>query len=638
MMTHHILLSPFMIVALLIVMLLASSKTRVVAFILLGSLVALMALGLFAYRTSRDTEISHANSMAQLNFPRSGIQISQNNDWPNTPRTKNALSNNGAMPVVGSPPLSPHYQPKVQMVGQSPSLLSDDVQISPTISFAQHPSMASWVKIGILALPVLLLLGGLVFTITMLSIPKTRTFGIVLLVAGSILILPIVASLFWFGSSYTPSTATEVPTTISDSAWTTETIKTPGSAIPLPPGYTAEVPPMPSQPQPENTPAPNSKQIVQAYESAIQYYGKAIAQPLKLDKTEKITEKVSTLHINLQDLGHVTISGSSLLINSIGQAMAKAMTDRMKNGDTQMNITPDGSAQVAEEASFPANSVEQTAPAKDSLKNGTSPVESPVKKSSVELAKTPKPGIVEIVPADVKKLPSNDRLVQTANSPIVSNVETADLSKTHSAETVITPPASKRPDWVDQDPFLWQAGKGTELPDYYKIVNSKPVDGDAYVMCVSTDPYTTKQECEAKIPEILQSAVDQFAEKYLRRNWNAYVQLSPDQLRQFVVAEYPETKDFSFGKMTQVHLLLNFDQKAKTLIDDIISIRLFNNRAAIVGTGFVSLWLLLATFWGYLKLDLTTQGNYRKRLRAAAAFAIIAILWTGWLVLGTLVA
>jgi hypothetical protein len=105
-----------------------------------------------------------------------------------------------------------------------------------------------------------------------------------------------------------------------------------------------------------------------------------------------------------------------------------------------------------------------------------------------------------------------------------------------------------------------------------------------------------------------------------------YVQLSPDQLRQLVVTEYEETKDFSVGKMTQVHLLLNFDKKVKTLIDEAIHVRLFNNRAAVAGAGFVALWLLLAVIWGYLKLDLSTKGAYRNRLRAAAGFTILIIL------------
>ena len=37
--------------------------------------------------------------------------------------------------------------------------------------------------------------------------------------------------------------------------------------------------------------------------------------------------------------------------------------------------------------------------------------------------------------------------------------------------------------------------------------------------------------------------------------------------------------------MTQVHLLLNFDQKAKTLIDETMSVRLFTDRAGCCGHG-----------------------------------------------------
>ncbi len=156
-------------------------------------------------------------------------------------------------------------------------------------------------------------------------------------------------------------------------------------------------------------------------------------------------------------------------------------------------------------------------------------------------------------------------------------------------------------------------------------------------MSVSTDPYSTLQECEAKIPEVLQAAVNHFVERSPEGGqWVGYVQLSPEQLSQLVVAEYEETKDFSFDKMTQVHLLLNFDQKAKTLISEALNLRLFNNRAAVAGTGFIGLWLLLAVFWGYLKLDLTTQGAYRKRLRAAAGFAILIIVTMGFLVLRSL--
>ena len=217
--------------------------------------------------------------------------------------------------------------------------------------------------------------------------------------------------------------------------------------------------------------------------------------------------------------------------------------------------------------------------------------------------------------------------VETAKAPKAATVESTASNKTDSAETEITPAAPKRPDWVGKPPFVWRAGKASEFPDYYKVVHVKPADGDAYVMSVSIGPYTTIQECEANIPEVLHAAVNQYVDRYLGHQWMGYVQLSPDHLSQLVVAEYPETKDFSIGKMTQVHLLLNFDKKAKTLISDALNLRLFNNRAAVAGTGFIGLWLLLAVVWGYLKLDLATKGACRRRLRVTAALATLTIAW-----------
>jgi hypothetical protein len=297
------------------------------------------------------------------------------------------------------------------------------------------------------------------------------------------------------------------------------------------------------------------------------------------------------------------------LINSLGQALAKAMTERMKEDNPQIEITSENFTKVAQNASLPANTVaEQSASASASLKNGTSAAESPAKESSIE----------------------------TAKAPIAGTVDSEASGKAVSANTAKTASAPKRPDWVGKPPFLFRLDGAASFPDYYRVVNSKSREGDCYVMSVSTDPYSTPLECEAKIPEVLQSAVNYFVERYPRPQWLNYVQLSPDQLRQLVVAEYEETKDFSVGKMTQIHLLLNFDRKAKTLIDEAINFRLFNNRAAVAGAGFVGLWLLLAVFWGYLKLDLTTKGAYRKRLRAAAGFAILIIVTMGFLVLRSL--
>jgi hypothetical protein len=577
-------------VALLIafVMLLLSSKSRTFAVILLGSLLVLGVLGLFAYRFS---EAPRANQMVQLDLPQSAVQISHTN------------YGNGTISVS-----APNVLKDNQIVGQ-PAIQWPIESQTPSFEVITS-TRPTWFAFGILAIFGLLLLGGLVFIITMLSIPKTRTLGIVLLVVGSIIILPTIAGLFWV-KSYSPIPTTKELYPESHSALVAETMRQQQPEIPLPPGYSQQAPMVKHSQSQQQKPAPNSKQMAQAYQSAIQYYSKAISLPLKLDIKDDLKDKVSTLKINVQDLGQVTISGSSFLINSIGQALAKAMTERLNEGNPQINITPENSTTLVQEAASPANNIsERPALAGASVKKEISAKEPPVKDVAAETAKAPPP---------------------TANA-----VESAAPANAVSADTKNIADAPERPDWIDKKPFPWLAGNRAKLPDYYKIMNSKPVDGDAYIITVTTGPYTTLQECEDKIPDVIQSAVDQFAEKYLRRNWGEYVHLSPDQLRQFIVADYEEPKDFSFGKMNQIHLLLNFDKKAKTLIDETINVRMLNNRAALVGTGFVGLWLLLAVFWAYLKLDLSTQGGYRKRLRAAAGFAILIIVTMGFLVLRTL--
>ena len=184
------------------------------------------------------------------------------------------------------------------------------------------------------------------------------------------------------------------------------------------------------------SPQPDSKQALKCLRiGAERTIARRLSHPLNLEVKDELKEKVSTLKINVQDFGQVTISGSSFLINSIGQALAKAMTDRMNESNAQVDMAAQNVA-----------------------------------------AKPISPG---------------------ANA-----AEPAPSPKTVPAETVNAPTAPKPPDWVGKPPF-WRSGKGADLPNYYRIVHPTPADGDAYVMTVSTDPYTTVQECEAKIPEVL---------------------------------------------------------------------------------------------------------------------------------------
>ena len=105
-----------------------------------------------------------------------------------------------------------------------------------------------------------------------------------------------------------------------------------------------------------------------------------------------------------------------------------------------------------------------------------------------------------------------------------------------------------RPAWVDAGPQL--------------------VD-DVYQMVVSVGPYTTLLECDAKLPEAIRRAVDEYAEIALGSDVVGTAWL-PDAAfcRQLIKDRWQEVKPYSVGPMTQLYVLLQFDRKAKEGIAD----------------------------------------------------------------------
>lgn len=517
---------------------LAIRKTRLPSAILLGSVLVLLFLGVVLWRFTFTP--SHSQDMEVWND--STVRLSTDNY-------------SGAAAVAEAPAeqaineLTKRVVEPINHLSQNDqvqSIQSLDYQDMPaaaasTRGYIDHASL----KLRWLLVIGLLLAGGLALIISMLFHSKTRSFGIALLVAGPILLLLIAAGIY---SESTYRGAPKIVNLTAHNGSTTASVSTsPPIPVPQAPSiqFANSIPVIPSPPV---VASPDSKQVIHSYEAIINNFSKTLAQPLKMETNEILSDKNSTLRITVRDIGQVTISGSSLLINTIGQALAKAMTERMKENNTQLEVTPDKSP-ISKEAAATEIARENPSPAQ---------------------------------PAATNKLSSRGSSADNKS-----------------------PPSDKRPDWVDKP--------------------SRRV-GDSYQISLTTEPYTTRLECEAKIPYVLQSAVDQFVEAYLGQQWKGWVQLQPEQLRQLVADEWEETKDYSVGKMTQIHLLVSFDQKAKELISETLNFRRFTGRAAVAGTGLVGVWLLLAAIWGYLKIDLTTKGAYRKRLRFAAGSAILLIV------------
>ncbi len=166
---------------------------------------------------------------------------------------------------------------------------------------------------------------------------------------------------------------------------------------------------------------------------------------------------------------------------------------------------------------------------------------------------------------------------------------------------------SPRPDWVEAPPRRV---------------------ADAYEIAVATDPFATRLECEARLPQALERAVAQYAAVYLGDDEAAsQIRLPLDFLRTKVVAEeWEEPFDSSVGPMVRIHALLRFDRAANAQIDQAWQRRVVEARLWGLGRALGGVLATLAVAWAYLRLDLATGGAYRWRLRMASALVILAIL------------
>ncbi len=174
-----------------------------------------------------------------------------------------------------------------------------------------------------------------------------------------------------------------------------------------------------------------------------------------------------------------------------------------------------------------------------------------------------------------------------------------------------SPGPDERPEWVD-----WEEG----VP--YKA-------GKACQMRIAVGPYSTRSECNQKLPERLHEAIDQYVAVYAGPEAREKVRLPLDYIQsRLVQAEWPETVDIGIPGVSaiQLHVLLEFDHEANATITEQWDRAVVNGRLAGIGGLAAGVLLLLSAVYGYLKIDLATKGAYRGRLRLAATGLILILL------------
>lgn len=176
-----------------------------------------------------------------------------------------------------------------------------------------------------------------------------------------------------------------------------------------------------------------------------------------------------------------------------------------------------------------------------------------------------------------------------------------------------------RPAWVDMPPRL---------------------AGSAYHVVVRTGPFPTREECEAQLFEALADAGHDYVGRLLGPAAGHRIALDPEYLWQWAVVRkeqqpvvYEETVSTSFGPMKQLYWQLSFGERQARDARMAWHDYRIRSRLMLLGAAAGAVVALLATVYGYLRLDTATRGYYSGRLKLAAACAAMGALATTFVVL-----
>ncbi|HEX3728026.1 MAG TPA: hypothetical protein VHV08_17365 [Pirellulales bacterium] len=172
---------------------------------------------------------------------------------------------------------------------------------------------------------------------------------------------------------------------------------------------------------------------------------------------------------------------------------------------------------------------------------------------------------------------------------------------------VAAEPAENRPAWIDAPAKL---------------------DHSVYRVAVKSGLYVSVPECQRALDSTIKAEADHYIDEYLGEGASELVDVGRKFLRDHVLkSEFNDVVHVSVGPMHQIYALLEFDDDARAEFHNRWRNAVVTHRLWYAGSvGALSL-ALLATVYGYLKLNLKTGGTQKGRLQLAAALA--ALVATG---------
>jgi len=158
------------------------------------------------------------------------------------------------------------------------------------------------------------------------------------------------------------------------------------------------------------------------------------------------------------------------------------------------------------------------------------------------------------------------------------------------------------PDWAEKDPVA--------------------ID-DGVLVALSSQRFATLAEAEQQVTSLAAGYIkNHYRDEYpLSGDWTVPASLiEKHAVREFIGEEFEK----DFGKMYRAHLRISLDSNLRRAVHGSWRDQIALHRLGLFGGALGAATLLLATCAGYLKLDDLTGGQYRRRLKLAAAALLAA--------------
>ena len=200
---------------------------------------------------------------------------------------------------------------------------------------------------------------------------------------------------------------------------------------------------------------------------------------------------------------------------------------------------------------------------------------------------------------------------QTDAKPIEdSSLNSPPAVEPEPATKVLIPPG--RPEWVESLPVRV---------------------GDVHTTAVSSGPYTRPQDAARALDNELVEKTREYIVEHVGSPMAAnFIRYGAKQIKTDLVKPthvYREEIVVSIGPMHQVHALLEFGPEFRAAVDRHWAAEIAKSRLLQTGLLAAAVLGLLATVFGYFRLDNATRGYYTGRLQAMAAVAILALVFGG---------